>query len=326
MGQQREHNRWLLDWVLGKKRQMGLCLWKSLLCLRRANMREWVIALFCCGTLGSDERRVPVVKTAKDQVFHRWREGKTSTEKWLRSPATLMLATAQEVIWFSEGQSMQQHPLGDSDIWKITFLNCWFWSLTLKLPVLQISVLLVACVVLCCAWTERQQKCREGCPASSSCSESKPWSFQWRCLLYRAQICLAEYVHFVMQHDHCLSVFGKPSGQAAAICLQRTRLSSFRRNLAEKLDPNNVLGVAVSTTDSGRANSSLCKKDTFPRQWTSFHSLMKQDMLNWQKVPDLQRVTEGQFSTFVFSYTIWKIFDKRRKKERGNFLFSLSPL
>lgn len=164
MGQQREHNRWLLDWVLGKKRQMGLCLWKSLLCLRRANMREWVIALFCCGTLGSDERRVPVVKTAKDQVFHRWREGKTSTEKWLRSPATLMLATAQEVIWFSEGQSTQQHPLGDSDIWKITFLNCWFWSLTLKLPVLQISVLLVACVVLCCAWTERQQKCREGCP------------------------------------------------------------------------------------------------------------------------------------------------------------------
>lgn len=81
---------------------------------------------------------------------------------------------------------------------------------------------------------------------------------------YTAQICLAEYVHFVMQHDHCLSVFGKPSGQAAAICLQRTRLSSFRRNLAEKLDPNNVLGVAVSTTDSGRANSSLCKKRHFP--------------------------------------------------------------
>lgn len=44
-------------------------------------------------------------KKAKDQAFHRWRESKTLTERWLRSPETLMLATAQEAIWFFEGQS-----------------------------------------------------------------------------------------------------------------------------------------------------------------------------------------------------------------------------
>jgi len=31
----------------------------------------------------------------------------------------------------------------DSDIWNMTFLNCWLWNLTSKLPVLQIAVLLV---------------------------------------------------------------------------------------------------------------------------------------------------------------------------------------
>lgn len=46
-----------------------------------ANRRGWVTALSCCGTLGSDERRVPVVKTAKDQVFHRRRQGRTRTER-----------------------------------------------------------------------------------------------------------------------------------------------------------------------------------------------------------------------------------------------------
>lgn len=46
--------------VFGKKYKMGL--WKSLLCLRRANMRGWVIAWFCCGMLRSDERSFPVVK------------------------------------------------------------------------------------------------------------------------------------------------------------------------------------------------------------------------------------------------------------------------
>lgn len=58
-------------WVefLGKKPPIGLCPRMNLLCQRRASMRGWVIALSCCGTLGSDEGRVPVVKKAKDQVF-----------------------------------------------------------------------------------------------------------------------------------------------------------------------------------------------------------------------------------------------------------------
>lgn len=46
-----------------------------------------------------------------------------------------------------------------------------------------------------------------------------------------------------------LSVSGKPHGQAALLCPKRTCFSTPRRNLAEKLGPNSVLGGAVSTTD-----------------------------------------------------------------------------
>ena len=187
---------------------MGLCLWKSLLCLRRANMRGWVIALFCCGTLGSDERRVPVVKMAKDQVFHRWREGKTLTEKWLRSPATLMLATDQQWSGSPRGRACS------STHWVTQIfgkrLSSWLWSLTLKLPVLQISVLLVVCDLLCLdRETTETQRRLSWHPATAQranhglCHEDA---------FYTGQLCLAEYVHFVMQDDHCLSFSGKPSG------------------------------------------------------------------------------------------------------------------
>ena len=181
---------------------MGLCLWKSLLCLRRANMRGWVIALFCCGTLGSDERRVPVVKMAKDQVFHRWREGKTLTEKWLRSPATLMLATAQEVIWFSEGQSTQQHPLGDSDIWKTTFL------LALE-PYVETpsfaNISFAGFVWLTVLGQRNDRNTETAVLASSDCSESKPWSLPWTCLLYQAN--LLGRIHTFCHARWPLSVF-----------------------------------------------------------------------------------------------------------------------
>lgn len=150
----KEHNRWLLDWVLGKKAQTSLYLCKSFLCLRRANMRGWVIALLCCGMLGSDERRVPVVKRA--EFFHRWREGKTLTEKWLRSPATLMLATAQRWPGSPRGRAHS------STHWVTQILGKWLFSAA-NFGVLCWNSQFCKywfcwLCVTCCAWTERQQK------------------------------------------------------------------------------------------------------------------------------------------------------------------------
>lgn len=291
---------------------MGLCLWKSLLCLRRANMRGWVIALFCCGTLRSDERRVPVVKTAKDQVFHQWRQGKALTERWLRSPTTLMLATAQEVIWFSEGQSTQQHPLVAGEQRVTQIFGKWLSS-TAGVGALRrnsqfCKYQLCWLCVTWCSWTETQRGlCRHPATAQRAnrglCHEDA---------IYSGQICLAEYVHFVMQHDHHLSFTGKPGGQAAAVCLKRIHLSSSRRNMAEKLGPDSVLGVAVSTTDCGRADNSLCNKDIFPLS-VNFSSEL--DETAYIELTESPRSTECNWRNWrtVFSIqistTIWTFFD-----------------
>lgn len=205
MGQQREHNRWLLDRVLGKKSQMGLCLWKSPLCLRTADTRGWVIALSCCGTLGSDERRVPVVKTAKDQVFHRWCQGRTLTERWLRIPATLMLATAQEGISFSEGQSTQQHPLVAGEQGVTQIFGEWLSSAALESCIGApgfANITFTGGMWLAVLGQRGNRSAERAVPASSDCSESKPWALPPKCFLYL----LGKIVHFVTQHDHCLSV------------------------------------------------------------------------------------------------------------------------
>lgn len=236
---------------------MGLCLWKSPLCLRTANLRGWVKALSCCGTLGSDERRVPVVKTAKDQVFHQWRQRRTLRERWLRIPATLMLATAQGGIWLSEGQNTQQHPLEAGEQGLSQIFGEWLSSTSSEpwvgAPSLA-NVTFAGGVWLAVFGQRGDRRAVRAAPASSDCSERKPWALPLRCLLYL----LGRIVQFVTQHEHRLSVSGKLHGPMALLCLKRTCFSTPRRNLAEKLDPNSVLGGAVSTTDSGKASDSLC--------------------------------------------------------------------
>lgn len=327
MGQQREHNRWLWNRVLGKKSQMGLCLWKSPLCLRTANRRGWVRAPSCCGTLGSDERRVPVVKTAKDQVFHRWRQGRTSTERWLRIPATLMLATAQEGIWFSEEQSTLQHPLVAGEQGLTQIFGEWLFSTALEpcigTPSLA-NITSVGGVWLAVLGHRGNRSAMRALPAFSDCSEREPWALPPRCLLYL----LGRTVHFVTQHDHCLSVSGKPHGQAALLCLKRTCFATSRRNLAEKLDPNSVLGGAVSTTDTGKASDSLCNNDIFP-----ISKFLANEMARWNGIQlgidsnsQIYRVElRGIFQHSFFPPQSVNFLIKKGKKERENFLLALPP-
>lgn len=65
------------SWMECFRKEVPNGTWKSLLCFRRANKSGWVIALFCCSMLGSDEKGVPVVKKAKDQVCQQWRGSRT---------------------------------------------------------------------------------------------------------------------------------------------------------------------------------------------------------------------------------------------------------
>lgn len=188
---------------------------------------------------------------------------------------------SSKVTWFSKGQSTQQHPLGDSDTWKMTFLSCQLWSLMLKLPVLQILVLLVVCDLLCLG---REATEIQGGLCPRPVSAQRPNHGLWhKDAFYTGRICLAEDSRFVTQHEPSLSLVSLMATYPA-----RAHFSSSWRNLAEKWDPNKDLGGALSTADRGRGNNCLCNKDVFPHQWTSYQSSVKQDMVNWQKVPVLE--------------------------------------
>lgn len=136
------------------------------------------------------------------------------------------------------------------------------WRAALELLVLQISLLLVVCDLLC---LDREETEVQRGPFQHPVTAQSP--NHGLCHQNAFYTCSAEL--YILSHNMttvCLSVSGKPHGQTALVCLKRTCFSTSRRNLAGKLDPNSVLGGAVSTTDSGKANNSLCNKRYFPHQ------------------------------------------------------------
>lgn len=173
--------------------------------------------------------------------------------------------------------------------------------------------------VPCCAWTEREQKCSEGCSSIQWLLRDKAMGFATKMFLHL----LGRTVHLITQHEHCLCVSGKPHGQAALLCLKRTSFSTSRGNLAEKLDPNSVLGGAVSTTDSGEASDSLCNKDIFPI--SKFLARARWNRIHWiDSNSQIYSELKVFFNVHFFHHNLKFFWLEKGKKEREFHLCSPS--
>lgn len=87
----------------------------------------------------------------------------------------------------------------DSDIWRLTFLNCF--GALIGIPSLA-NITVVGGVWLAVLGQRGSRSAVRAVPAPSECSERTPWALPPRCLLDL----LGRAVHLVTQHDHCLSL------------------------------------------------------------------------------------------------------------------------
>lgn len=169
MGQQREHKRWQLERVLGKKPQMGLCILKERFVPQKGKYGRIGHSSVLLWHGGKWWEKSSCCKSSKNQVIHWWRADRTLMGRWLRLPATLMLQQIKQWSDSLEGQSTQQHPLvaGEQRVTQIAgkwlSSTAGFRALCWNTQFCKYQFCWLC--VICCACTEKQQKCREGCPS-----------------------------------------------------------------------------------------------------------------------------------------------------------------